>query len=199
MNKKIKIYYFCLLVMSIVYSFLTKEQLLLIVAPISAFFVTIDLISCRFSSCNILFNRVLKIPLIETGSNNYLTNIGLVSLFILAMIIFFPKVIIINAFTILVVSNSLSIFVGSKIESEAFFEKSLIESIVFSLASIAVVTFYGIFFDQSILYYLFAIFAIFATTIVNARPSLFKINNDIAIPLTFCIVMFLFNLIWIYN
>ena len=38
-----------------------------------------------------------------------------------------------------------------------------------------------------------------ATTIIEARPRLLRLDDNLTIPLTFSFIMFIFNLIWVYN
>ena len=105
----------------------------------------------------------------------------------------------INAFTILAISDSMASLIGRKIKSGGFFEKSIAGTSAFAISAVLIVIFYGIYFDQKFYYYLFGFAGVFTSAIIEARPSLLKLNDNLTIPLSYSITVGLFEMIWIYH
>jgi dolichol kinase len=110
-----------------------------------------------------------------------------------------PKIIAICAFSILAVSDCLAALIGKKITSKKFFEKSVAGSVSFGISAFVVLLISGIFTDQGTGFYLFGILAVFAVTILEARPSLFSINDNFMIPVLFGTIMTFFGFVWGLN
>ena len=117
---------------------------------------------------------------------------------IAAIIVFVvcPKSIAICAFSILAVSDCLASLVGKKVVSKEFFEKSTAGSIAFGVSALIILIICGILNHEIWSYYLFGIFAVFATTIIEARPSFFSVDDNLTIPLVFASIMMFFGMVW---
>jgi dolichol kinase len=90
--------------------------------------------------------------------------------------------------------------VGRKIKSAQFFEKSVAGSLAFGISALLILVVCGLFFKQEFVFYSFGILAIFVTTIIEARPSLFgKLDDNFTIPLSFSLVVYLLGIIWDVN
>jgi dolichol kinase len=108
----------------------------------------------------------------------------------------FPKEIAVAGFTILVISDSLAAIIGKSIVSQPFYEKSFAGSTAFFISAVAVVIILGIYFDVKFLFYFFGFLCALFVAILEARPSIFKIDDNFLIPTAFCLPMEFFNLMW---
>jgi dolichol kinase len=194
-----KLFHILLLIFPVSYFFLTKAQLMIFISICAVLIVGLDLSRQKFPKMKVIADKIFGKIFRVHEANDQLSG---ASYFIIAACItfaFFPKITAITAFTILAISDASASLVGQKISSEKFFEKSRAGSAAFFLSGFIIVIFYGIIFEQSFSYYLFGIFALITTTIVEARPSLLKMDDNLTIPLSFSVVMLLFHMVWIYQ
>ena len=108
----------------------------------------------------------------------------------------FPKAIAVTGFVILVISDSLAAIIGKSIESKPFYEKSFAGSTAFFISAVSVVISLGIYFDVKFLFYFFGFLCALFVAILEARPSIFKIDDNFLIPTAFCLPMGFFNFMW---
>ena len=80
-----------------------------------------------------------------------------------------------------------------------FFEKSKAGSIAFFVSAFIVMLSCGIFYDVGLWFYILGSFAVFVVTMFEARPSFINIDDNLAIPVGFCLVMTLFDIILNYQ
>ena len=109
--------------------------------------------------------------------------------------IFKPSIAIISFF-ILAISDASASLIGKSIKSEPFFEKSFYGSLTFAVTAIIIAIAGGVFFNASWLYYIFAIFSALAITVIEARPSLFNLDDNLSIPVGFAMLITFFDLMW---
>jgi dolichol kinase len=196
-----KLFHICTIaILPIIYIFLQKKQMIAIVLPISSLIIAIDFYRHKSSVINkifqLCFSSVMrKKDFLEASWT------GASSVAISAAITFviFPKIIAICAFSILAVSDCLAALVGKKIISKEFFEKSVAGSTAFGVSALIILIICGLFTQQSLSYYFFGTFAVFVTTIIEARPSFFNLDDNFVIPLTFSVVMMFFGIVWGVN
>jgi dolichol kinase len=179
------------------YYFLSKWQMLLIIFPLAVIIILSDFYRQKIPLIKIIFNKLFGSILRqhELEKNSWT---GASFMIVSALITFslFPKIIAICAFSILAVSDCLAALVGKKMTSKEFFEKSIAGSIAFGISAFIILVICGILTNQQPYYYFFGILAVFATTIIEARPSFFKIDDNLTIPLVFACTMMVFALIW---
>ena len=109
--------------------------------------------------------------------------------------IFKPSIAIISFF-ILAISDTSASLIGKSIKSEPFFEKSFYGSLAFAVTATIIAIAGGVFFNASWLYYIFAIFSALAITVIEARPSLFNLDDNLSIPVGFAMLITFFDLMW---
>ena len=181
----------------LLYIFLSKKHILMIIFPLSLLIIATDFYRHKIPQLELIFRKAFGHILRDTElAQNSWTGASYMAM--AAMIIFTicPKSIAICAFSILAVSDCLAALVGKKMTSKEFFEKSIAGSITFGVSAILILIICGLFTHQGLAYYFFGAFAVFATTIIEARPSFFSIDDNLTIPLTFATVMMFFGLVW---
>lgn len=193
-----KLNYLLIAILPISYFFLEKKIMLYMLIPTCSFVIAIDYFRHRTKIVAKVFNRIFSKITINQEKDK-LSSASYFSIAALVIFIFFPKLIAINAFLILAISNSLATIVGKSFKTIPFHEKSLGGSAVFFTSACLIILIIGIIFQENILYYIFSLLAIYATTIVEARPKLLNLNNNLATPITYTLVMASFNMIWVYN
>ena len=194
-----KLFHLGMLILPISYFFLTKKQLLFFLLPIAALVIALDYSRRKFPEAKIIIDKLFSKIYRDHELSGELSGASYVAIAASIIFVFFPKVIAINAFTILAISDALASLVGRRVPSQPFFEKSLAGALAFFISALVILIFYGIIFKENFPYYLFGFFAVFATTVVESRPSLLKLDDNLSVPLTFSVVMFLFDLLWVYQ
>ncbi|MFT6331898.1 MAG: dolichol kinase [Lentimonas sp.] len=183
-----------------IYIFLTKNQMLSILIPTSVLMILADFIRQKNPRFRLLFNLIFgKIMRQKELSKNGWVGSSATSLSALIIFIISPKIIAICAFSILAISDALAALIGKRITSRPFFEKSLAGSLSFGFSALLILIICGTLSSQGIGYYLFGFFAVLATTIIEARPSLLKLDDNLSIPLVFGVIMVFFSLVWNLN
>jgi dolichol kinase len=195
-----KLFHMCLIIAPVLYLFLSKTHFLMIILPICAVVIILDIGRGKYPLIKTIADKFF-ITIFRTHElDGKLCGVTYVAIAAAITFTFFSKVIALNAFTILAISDALASLIGRKYSNgEKFFEKSVIGSLTFFVSAFLILIIYGISFKEGFAYYLFGFLAVFATTVIEARPSLLKTDDNLTIPLTFSVVMFLFSLIWTYN
>lgn len=193
-----KLNHLLIMILPIAYFFISKKTLLYFVIPVCSTIILVDYFRHKSRKIAKLFNLIFGKVLRDHEKNN-LCGATYFSAAAIICVILFPKIIVINAFLILAISDSVASIFGKKIISQPFFEKSTAGSVSFFSSAFIIVIINGLIFDEGIWYHLFSLLAIFVTTIIEARPSLLKLDDNLTIPLSFSLVLFAFNFIWIYS
>ncbi len=181
----------------IAYIFLAKKTMLCIIYPMAVLIIAADF----YRHKNIIigkifhftFGHILRESEFEEESWTGATFVALSAIITFTV---FPKNIAICAFFILAISDCLAALIGKKMTSKEFFEKSVAGSITFGISALIILITCGIFTHQGPAYYFFGIFAVFATTIIEARPSFLALDDNLTIPLVFSTVMMFFAIVW---
>ena len=126
----------------VVYYFITREQALWILVPITLAFLIVDL--ARYGSAPVArwFYRWFGWLLRRHEQNNRTlrlsgaTNVLLSAVFCVAV---FPKVITVNAFAILIISDTTSALIGRRYGRHRFLAKSLQGTLAFFISAAAVI------------------------------------------------------------
>ncbi len=193
-----KLHHLLIAILPISYFFVTKLSLLTFLAPIALLIILTDFCRLEFQAIGRVFNKVFG-KILRKHEENKLCGATYFSIAALIIFPFFPDVIAINAFLILAISDSLAAIIGKKINSRPFFDKSIAGSAAFFISALLITTITGLIFNEKILYYLFSLIAIFVATIIEARPRLLDFDDNLTIPLSFSLIVVIFNTIWIYN
>jgi dolichol kinase len=189
-----KSWHLLLIIIPIYYYYFGKESLLKIIIPLSFVVIIIDYFRHNIKFIKIIFNKIF-LNALRDHEINQKKFCGATWVFLGASINFglFRPHIAITGFTILVISDALAALIGKSIKSRSFYEKSLSGSLAFFLSALMILVFYGWLYQLTLSYYFFGIITICYVTMLEARPSLLKFDDNILIPLSFSIVMTLFN------
>lgn len=204
MNFKMESYrkflHFLLIIIPIFYILFGQRITFYTLAPITIFVVFFDYLRRSNLQININFNRFFGLILREhEKTGNKLSGASFVLLGATLNFFFFKPAIAVCAFTILVISDALAALVGKAFPSRPFFEKSFNGSLAFFISAFVVLVICAIFFQMSFWFYFFGIFTVACLTIIEARPSLFKIDDNFLIPIFFAVEMSFFDILWNYN
>lgn len=166
-----------------IYYFISKQLALFLLLPMTAAFVTVDLARYYIPSVSRWFYRWFGWLLRQhetdsatkrlNGASNVLISASL-------CVFLFPKIIAINAFAILIISDTTSALIGRRFGRHRFFSKSLEGSLAFFISAVVVVLV-----APKISYtgseYLIGILAAAIGTVVEALSI--KIDDNLSIPL----------------
>ncbi|MBU6339343.1 MAG: hypothetical protein KGQ36_05195 [Rickettsiales bacterium] len=186
-----------LLLIPITYCGFGKWPSLAIFFAIGATVVTLDYMRHKNPKIKFIFEKifgsVLRAHELEEGK---LCGASYVAIATCVNFLLFKKEIAVIAFTILVISDALAAVIGRSFPSKAFFEKSLIGASAFFVSGLAILIILGINFGVKFGFYPFGLFSLFAVTIIESRPSLLKMDDNLTIPLAFSILMTMFDVMW---
>lgn len=186
-----KAIHMCSLSIPIIYFFLTKEQALWILLPMTVSFFVVDV--ARFYSHTVsqwfynwfgwLLRRHEQDDTVKRLSGA--TNVLLSACF---CVLVFPKVIMINAFAILIVSDTTSALIGRRFGKRRFFRKSLEGSIAFFVSALIVILIAPKI-ERLPLEYLASVIASAVGAFVEAAST--TIDDNITIPISIGFTMWL--------
>jgi dolichol kinase len=195
-----KLFHLLLLIIPMIYHYYGKWTLLAIFAPITAIFASFDYARRKKPQINAIFVKILKPILREheiTGEKFCGASwVGFATCINFAL---FKPAIAITAFIILAVSDTLAALVGKSIPSQPFFEKSIAGSSAFFISGAIILFCCGSAFGLHTWFYIFGLFALFCVTTIEARPTLFGVDDNFMIPITFSVIMTFFDIIWNYS
>lgn len=194
-----KIFHLGILVFPFLYYFLHKWTALMVVAPATAAVFLLDYYRDQKPQINFYFTKFFGI-LLRAHELDGKKLCGVTWGLLAATLIFLvcKEEIVITSFAILAISDAAAALVGRTLVSEPFFEKSFAGSVAFYVSGLLVLFFCGSFFDVGLWFYLFGFFALFAATLVEARPSLFEMDDNFTVPVTFATIMTVFDWMWNY-
>ena len=176
-----------------IYFFISQQLALCLLLPITAVFIGIDTARYYIPAVSRWFYRWFGWLLRRhetdinrkqlTGASNVLISASL-------CVLLFPKVIAINAFAILIISDTTSALVGRRFGRHRFFAKSLEGSIAFFISAVIVILIAPKV-SRLPAEYVVGIIAAAIGAIVEALPI--RIDDNLSIPLTVG-----FSLWWLY-
>lgn len=179
-----KAIHMCSLSIPIVYYFLTKEQALWLLIPITSAFLVVDVarhyskpVSRWFYSW---FGWLLR-KHEQDGSTKRLSGATNVLLSACFCVLVFPKVITINAFAVLIVSDTTSALIGRRFGRKRFFRKSLEGSLAFFVSAVIVILLAPKI-ERLPAEYAIGAFACVVGAVVEAMSGL--IDDNISIPIS---------------
>ena len=181
----------------VIYWFISRELALLLLVPLFSGFFLIDLLKNFFDPVSRwyhkTFDSMLRTHELE-GNKVYLNGATHIVMAALLLVLFFPKIIAVTAFTMVAVSDTLAAIIGKTFGKHRFGQKSLEGSGAFFLSSlciIAVVPGLNLFVGVAM-----AISAT-ATEAFVVRIGDFKIDDNLAIPLVSATVGVLCTLLFL--
>lgn len=194
-----KLLHLLLLAIPLAYYHFGKSEFLTIMIPISLITVALDYQRRESTMINNIFTKILR-PILRTHEldGKKLCGASWVAIGASVNFLCFREEIAILAFSILVICDAAAAVIGKAFPSKEFFEKTFNGSLAFFVSGTILVIICAMFFHLNIWFYIFGLFALFCTTVIEARPSLVKIDDNFTIPIAFSVIMTLFDLIWNY-
>ncbi len=167
----------------VIYFFIPRWLALCLLLPVTAAFVTIDLARYHIPAVSRWFYRwfgwLLRRHEVDStrkrlnGASNVLISASL-------SVLLLPKIIAINAFAILIISDTTSALIGRRFGRHRFFGKSLEGSAAFFISAVAVVLLTPK--VSSLVYeYVIGIVAAAVGTVIEALPI--RIDDNLSIPI----------------
>lgn len=196
-----KLFHLLILLIPAIYLYFGKWQSLQIFAILTSILIISDLARNKFSKYNQFFSQTFGALMRQKEINNEVLFCGTTYVGIAACVCFalFKPEFAICGFIILTISDSIAAIIGKSVSSKEFFEKSSAGSLAFFISALLVLIICGLIFDQALWFFLLGPFAVFVVTMFEARPSLIKLDDNLAIPLGFSSVMTLFDVILNYQ
>lgn len=167
----------------IIYFFISRQLAIYLLLPVTTIFIIIDTARYYIPPVTRWFYRWFGWLLRrhETDTNRKRLN-GASNVLISALlcVLLFPKVIAINAFTILIISDTTSALIGRRFGRRRFLAKSLEGSLAFFISAVIVILIAPKI-DRLPMEYVVGIIAAAIGTVVEALPI--KIDDNLSIPL----------------
>lgn len=173
----------------IIYYFIERDVALQLLVPITFAFLIVDLLRYYHKPTAELFYKIFRFMLRKHEQDEKKKRLnGATNVLIAATlcIIIFPKLIVLTAFTILIVSDTFAALIGRKFGRKKFMRKSVEGSAAFFLFALFVIAFTPKV-EYSVTEYLIGILAAIVGTVVEA--SSWSIDDNLSIPLSVGVVM----------
>lgn len=189
--------HFSSILIPIFFCFLGKWKTLLIIAPITVFVVAIDYLRRTNPKMQIIFVKLFGSIMRQFEIDGKKLS-GASNMLIAACITFFlfKKEIAVIAFLIVVISDALASIVGRLVTSQPFFEKTRASALAFLISALVILITFSIIFHVHPWFYVFGIFSVFVVTMIEARPSLLDMDDNLSVPLAFSLLMTGFGFMW---
>ena len=184
----------------VIYIFVTREFALFVLVPLALIAITIDLLSQRRNIVRKwlfkIFGRILRSHEINGGL--VLNGASWVLISAVICVFVFPKSIFVPAFSILIISDSTAALIGRKFGKTGFMEKSLEGSIAFFISAILVIFVLGYVLQMPWTFLVVGSVAAFFGTIAEASAKTLKVDDNLSIPVSIGIIMWIGDAI-MYN
>lgn len=187
-----KLIHLCSLAIPIIYYFITQKSAIIILAIFTVAAVLLDLGRYFSPSVGNVFYKIFGFLLRKHEVDAKKKNLnGATYVFISALIcvIFFPKVLFLTAFTVLIVSDSMAALIGRKFGRHRFLSKSLEGTLAFFISATVVVLLTPKI-DYVFTEYLIGIIAAAVGAIVE-NVSFGFADDNLSIPLSIGLTMWL--------
>ncbi len=184
-----KAIHFCSLSIPIIYYFIERDLALMILVPVTLSFLAVDLLRYYHKPTADLFYQVFRFMLRQHELDHTSKRLnGATNVLIAAAIcvIVFPKLIVLTAFPILIICDSVAALFGRRFGKRKFLQKSFEGSLAFFLFALIVIYFTPKV-DYSTKEYFIGAFAALVGTVVEAGS--WKIDDNLSIPLSVGVVM----------
>ncbi|WP_076792001.1 diacylglycerol/polyprenol kinase family protein [Chlorobium sp. KB01] len=181
----------------VIYYFITRELALLLLLPLFAGFFLVDLLKNFVPPVSKWYHKTFD-SMLRTheikGEKNHLNGATCITLSALLLVLFFPKIIAIAAFSMVAVSDTLAAIIGKAFGKHRFGQKSIEGSMAFFLSALLIMKFIpeinpGIGFAMALVATVTESFVL--------RIGSFRIDDNLSIPLvsatfgTLCYMLFL--------
>ncbi len=171
------------LLIPLIYSFISRELALLILVPLFAAFFLVDVLKNFIAPVGRWYHRTFDAMLRShelKGESIHLNGASYMVMSALLLVLFFPKLIAITAFTIVAVSDTIAAVIGKNFGKHRFGEKSIEGSVAFFISAVLLVALF-----PRLNIYVGIIMAVAATLTEAFTDHIgkFKIDDNLSIPL----------------
>ena len=173
----------------IIYYFISKAQALQILIPVTSAFLAVDVLRYYHRPTSDLFYLVFRFMLRKHEQDHSAKRLnGATNVLIAATlcVLLFPKIIVITAFSILIISDSMAALIGRRYGRHRFLTKSLEGSTAFFISAVLVILVTPKL-SGSYVEYIIGITGAFVGTLFEAASM--KIDDNLSIPLSIGAVM----------
>lgn len=173
----------------VLYSFISRHTALVILIPLTAAFFLADILRLYHPASGRIYLKYFGFLLRQHEQNAHgrkLTGASYVLLSACLCVLLFPKVIVITAFAILIISDSAAALIGRRFGRHRFFTKSLEGSSAFFVSALLVVAVAPKIAYAPVEYLVGAVTAAVATVVEAAG---IKVDDNLSIPLVSGAVM----------
>ncbi|MDD8017100.1 MAG: dolichol kinase [Bacteroidota bacterium] len=184
-----KAIHLCSLSIPIIYYFINRDLALAILLPITVAFLIVDLLRYYHTPTADLFYKVFRFMLRKHEQDHNLKRLNGATNVLIAgslCVIMFPKLIVLTAFPILIISDSVAALFGRRFGRKKFLQKSFEGSTAFFAFAVLVILFTPKI-DHSLKEYFIGGAAALVGTIVEAAS--WKVDDNLSIPLSIGVVM----------
>ncbi|MEW5800037.1 MAG: dolichol kinase [Bacteroidota bacterium] len=173
----------------VIYYFIERDLALQLLVPITLAFLTVDLLRYYHKPTAELFYKIFGFMLRkheQDGKSKRLNGATNVLIAATLCVIIFPKLIVLTAFTILIVSDTFAALVGRKFGKRKFLQKSVEGSLTFFITALIVIAVTPKV-ERAVTEYAIGAVAALIGTIVEAGS--WKIDDNLSVPFSVGIVM----------
>jgi len=195
-----KLIHLCSISIPIVYYFIPKFNGLLILSIITFIVISVDLLRYFSPATAKLFYSIFGILLRKHEKDNNkkaLNGASYVLISATLCVIIFPKILVVTAFGILIISDTMAALIGRKFGRHKLIRKSLEGTLAFFLSAIVVVIVTPKI-TGNIYEYFIGFAAAFIAAIVE-NISYGWLDDNLSIPLTIGVVMWLLYILFLPN
>ncbi len=172
----------------VLYHFTDKDVMLNVLIPLTLVVLLVDgARRCSGERCPML--ETMMGYLLRNRERKKLSGASYVMLSALIMVLFFPKLIAITAFTYLILADSAAALIGKPFGKHPFYGKSLEGCAAFFVTCLISMGVIAWIYDAGHFYIISATVAAFVATIVEVFSIQFKIDDNFSIPLSVGCVM----------
>lgn len=193
-----KLIHLCSLSIPTIYYFISREDALLILGILSFLALVIDLGRYKFPKFGEFFYKIFGFLLRKHEKDKVKKNLNGATYVLLSAflgVLIFPKIIFVNAFAVLIISDTAAALIGRRYGSIKFLRKSLQGTLAFFISAMIVII-VAPKLDNNVLEYFIGFFAAMIGAIVeNISNDL--VDDNLSIPLTIGFLMWGLYLIFL--
>ena len=183
----------------VIYWFISRELALFLLVPLFSGFFLIDLLKNFFTPVSVWYHKTFDSMLRShelRPAKTHLNGATYIVMAALLLVLFFPKIIAVTAFSLVAVSDTLAAIIGKSFGKHRFGQKSVEGSAAFFLSAVAVVCIV-----PGLNLFIGIIMAITATLTeaFMVRMGEFKIDDNLSIPLASAVAGTLCSLLSIFR
>lgn len=195
-----KLIHLCSLSIPIIYYFISRYDALLILGILSFLALLIDLGRYHFPKFGELFYKIFGFMLRHHEKDEKKKNLNGATYVLLSAflgVLIFPKIIFINAFAILIISDTSAALIGRRYGTISFLRKSFQGTLAFFISAIVVIIFAPKL-ENNLIEYSIGVLAAFVGAIVE-NISNDVVDDNLSIPMTIGFLMWGLYLIFLPN